>query len=75
MFDIVARRFFGSANERYMKRIQPLVTAINAAEPEVEKLSDADLRGRTDWLRKRYEDGESLDDLRDLKIRIFFPVI
>ncbi len=63
MFDTVARRVFGSANERFVKRIQPLVNAINAAEPEVEKLSDAELRARTEWLRKRYEDGESLDDL------------
>ncbi len=63
MFDNLARRIFGSANERYVNRIQPLVDAINAVEPEVEKLSDDDLRARTGWLRRRHEEGESLDDL------------
>jgi len=63
MFDVLAKRLFGSANERYIKRMQPLVEAINAAEPEIEKLSDDELRARTDWLRGRHRDGESLDDL------------
>jgi preprotein translocase subunit SecA len=59
----LARSFFGSANERYVKRLQPLVDAINEIEPEIEKLSDDDLRARTDWLRGRLKDGEDLDDL------------
>jgi len=59
----IARNFFGSANERYVKRLQPLIDAINEVEPEIEKLSDADLRARTDWLKGRLKDGESLDDL------------
>jgi len=59
----LARSIFGSANERYVNRLQPLVDAINEIEPEIEKLSDADLRARTDWLKGRLKDGESLDDL------------
>ncbi|MEJ2120954.1 MAG: preprotein translocase subunit SecA [Alphaproteobacteria bacterium] len=59
----LARSFFGSANERYVKRLQPQVDAINEIEPEIEKLSDEDLRARTAWLKGRLKDGESLDDL------------
>ncbi len=59
----LAKRFFGSANERYMKSLAPIVQAINGLEPEVAALGDADLTARTDWLRERYQDGESLDDL------------
>jgi preprotein translocase subunit SecA len=59
----LARSIFGSANERYVKRLQPLVDAINEIEPEIEKLSDADLRARTEWLKGRLNAGESLDDL------------
>ncbi|MBE9553275.1 MAG: preprotein translocase subunit SecA, partial [Proteobacteria bacterium] len=54
---------FGSANERILKSHSGTVDAINAAEPELEALSDDELRARTDWLRKRCEDGESVDDL------------
>ncbi len=56
-------RMFGNANERYLKRLQKTVAAINALEPELEKLADEELRARTDWLRKRHAEGESLDDL------------
>ena len=54
---------FGSANERILKSHSGTVDAINAAEPELEALSDDEVRARTDWLRKRCEDGESVDDL------------
>ena len=55
--------FFGSANERVLRRLSKLVTAVNALEPELEALSDDELRARTDWLRGRYGDGETIDDL------------
>ncbi len=54
---------FGSSNDRILAGFKKTVDAINAAEPELEALSDDDLRARTDWLRKRCEDGEPLDDL------------
>ncbi|MBO6949994.1 MAG: preprotein translocase subunit SecA [Rhodospirillales bacterium] len=59
----LAKRLFGSANDRYVKTLQGTVDAINAKEAEVETLSDDDLKGRTDWLRGRLNDGESLDDI------------
>ncbi len=63
MFGAIARRLFGSANQRYLKRLRSHVHAINALEPELEALSDDDLRARTPWLRGRAEAGEPLDTL------------
>jgi preprotein translocase subunit SecA len=57
------RGLFGSSNDRILAGFKKTVDAINAAEPDLEALSDDELRARTDWLRKRCEDGESLDDL------------
>jgi preprotein translocase subunit SecA len=50
-------------NEREVKRHLAVAQAINALEPELEKLDDAGLRARSDELRKRAQDGEDLDDL------------
>ena len=63
MLDAIARRIFGSANERYLKRMEGQVDAIGALEPTLEALSDQALQGRTAWLRARANDGEPLDDL------------
>ncbi len=56
-------RMFGNANERFLKRLTKTVAAINALEPELEKLADEELRARTEWLKKRHADGAALDDL------------
>ena len=63
MLEAIAKRMFGSANERYLRKLQPTVDAINALEPEVESLSDNDLKARTPWLKKRLGNGEDIDDL------------
>jgi preprotein translocase subunit SecA len=63
MFGAIARRVFGSANERFLKGLKKQVHAINALEEELEGLDDEDLRARTPWLRERLEAGESLDNL------------
>ncbi|HYP29247.1 MAG TPA: preprotein translocase subunit SecA [Blastocatellia bacterium] len=52
IFNKVATKVFGSANERLIKRLWPLVHEINALEPEVEKLSDEELRARTEKFRE-----------------------
>ena len=51
------------SNEKELKRLQPLVARINSLEPDFEKLSDAELRGKTDEFKARLRDGESLDKL------------
>lgn len=63
MLQNLAKRLFGSANDRYVKTLQKSVDAINALEPQMEALSDDELKGQTDLLRGRIEAGESLDDL------------
>ncbi len=63
MLDGLARRLFGSANDREIKRLLDGVAKINALEPEFEKLSDDALRARTDMFRERLAAGEDLGDL------------
>src|ERR1051326_7872078 len=63
MFGALARRLFGSANDRYIKSLGSLVAQINELEPELEKLSDEALRARTAEFRQRLDDGTELDDL------------
>ena len=63
MIGALAKKLFGSANERFLKPLHKHVDAINALEPELEKLSDEELAARTPWLKGRLEAGEELDDL------------
>ncbi len=63
MLGAIARKLFGSANDRRVRGYQPKVAAINALEPEVAALSDEALRARTDAFRKQLAEGTDLDDL------------
>ena len=63
MFGAIARKLFGTANSRVVKKLQKVVPVINGLEPQVVGLSDADLQARTDWLRQRLGNGESHDDI------------
>ena len=63
MIGALARRLFGSANDRYVKALNKEVAAINALEPQLEALDDAALKARTDWFRQRLAAGETVDDL------------
>ncbi|NVO55981.1 preprotein translocase subunit SecA [Rhodobacteraceae bacterium B1Z28] len=59
----LAKKVFGTPNDRKIKATRPLIEKINALEPEFEKLSDEGLIEKTAELRKRALDGENLDDL------------
>jgi len=59
----LAKKVFGTPNDRKIKATRPLIEKINTLEPEFEKLSDDGLIEKTEELRKRALDGESLDDL------------
>jgi preprotein translocase subunit SecA len=63
IIDSLLAKVIGTQNERELKRVRPLIAAINAREPEVQALSDDALRGRTAELRQRAANGESLEDL------------
>ncbi len=56
-------KMFGSRNERLLKRMQATVQRIGALEAELEKLSDEDLRGKTEEFRRRLNEGHTLDDI------------
>jgi preprotein translocase subunit SecA len=56
-------RLFGSRNERLLKQYRHNVAAINALEPVLAKLSDAELQAKTGELRKRVTDGATLDEI------------
>ncbi|WP_417320802.1 preprotein translocase subunit SecA [Emcibacter sp.] len=59
----IARKIFGSSNDRYVKSLKPRIEAINALEESISSLSDEDLRGKTAEFRARLEDGATLDSL------------
>jgi len=63
MLSALAKTLFGSENDRVLKRMQASVDAINALEPELEKLSDEELAARTPWLQELIQNGQTLDDL------------
>jgi preprotein translocase subunit SecA len=63
MIGVIARKLFGSSNERRIKSYLPRVAAINALEKELEGLSDEALRARTDEFRQQVAAGTSLDDI------------
>ena len=62
-FGKLAKKLFGDANERALKSYDARIAEINALEDEFEKLSDSDLQAKTPEFRKRFKDGETLDDL------------
>ena len=59
----IIEKIFGTHSENELKRIYPIVDRIEALGPEMEALSDEELRGKTREFKKRLEDGETLDDI------------
>ena len=56
-------KVFGTRSQREVKRIMPLVEKIESLRPEMQKLSDEELKNKTREFKKRLEEGETLDDL------------
>ncbi len=63
MLGKIARKIFGSANDRFVKKLYKTVNKINALEPDFIKLSDEELKAKTDEYRTRLKNGETLDDI------------
>lgn len=59
----IAKKVFGTANDRKVKAVRPLIDKINALEPEFEKLSDDEIKAKTEELSLRAQQGEDLDNL------------
>src|SRR6185369_7900146 len=63
MLDTLLAKVVGTQNDRELKRLRPVVAEINALEPAIKALTDAQLRGKTAEFRQRLASGETLDDL------------
>lgn len=63
MLGKIAKTIFGSANDRFIKKQYKLVQKINALEADISKLSDEELKNKTEEFRSRLKEGETLDDL------------
>ena len=63
MLGSIAKALFGSSNDRYVKSLDKIVRQINAFEPDLETLSDAELAAQTDKFRRQIADGKTLDEL------------
>ena len=59
----LSEKLFGTHSQRELKRIYPIVDKIEEMRPQMLALSDDELKGKTEEFKKRYKDGESLDDL------------
>ncbi|HID56452.1 TPA: preprotein translocase subunit SecA, partial [Candidatus Poribacteria bacterium] len=56
-------KIIGSKNDRVLKKLWPIVERVNALEPQIKKLTDDELRKKTDEFKERLKRGETLDDL------------
>jgi len=63
MINFILKRIFGTQNTRTLKLIWPLVEQVNVLEPGIQKMTDAELRAKTDEFRKRLVEGQTLDDI------------
>src|SRR5260370_1318716 len=63
MLDAVLAKIFGTRNEREIKRMRPMIAAINDLEPQMQVLSDAEMAAKTVEFRERLAQGATLDDL------------
>ncbi|MBV7259784.1 preprotein translocase subunit SecA [Erythrobacter crassostreae] len=79
MFESLMKSVFGSSNDRYIKSVGKIVNEINALEPQLQALSDDELRGQTDKFRGLLDAGSTLDDImpeafatiREASVRVF----
>ena len=62
MFEML-KKIIGSKNERELKRLTPLLEEVNAFEPDLRKMSDADLKAKTPHFREKLAGGAALDDI------------
>lgn len=63
MIGLVLEKIFGTQNLRTLNKVWPIVHQVSALEPQMKKLSDAELRAKTDEFRKRLKDGQTLDQI------------
>ena len=57
------KKIFGTYSEKEVKRVMPIVDKINSLEPEMEKLTDKELAGKTEYFKEQLKEGKTLDDI------------
>jgi len=63
MWKWILTKIFGTKNERDLKKLQPYVVAINALEPQIQKLTDAQLQAKTAEFKEKLRQGATVDDI------------
>lgn len=63
MIKRAAEKIFGTQNERDLKKLQPIVHAVNELEPAIKQLSDAELASKTAEFKEKLSQGAPLDDI------------
>ncbi len=63
MYKWISRKLFGTDNDRTLKRIRPIVSAVNELEPRIQPLSDAQLMAKTAEFREKLSQGATIDDI------------
>ena len=56
-------KIFGTYSEKEVKRVMPIIDKINSLEPEMEKLTDKELAGKTEYFKEQLSNGKTLDDI------------
>ena len=59
----ILNKIFKSYSEKEVKRLKPIIEKINGLEDEISKLSDSELRGKTNYFKQQLKDGKTLDDI------------
>ena len=59
----ILNKIFKSYSEKEVKRLKPIIEKINSLEDEISKLSDSELRGKTNYFKQQLKDGKTLDDI------------
>ena len=59
----ILKKIFKTYSEKEVKRVMPIVQKINSLEEEISKLSDKELRGKTEYFKKQLQEGKTLDDI------------
>jgi preprotein translocase subunit SecA len=63
MLGVIAKKLFGSKNDRELKKLEPIVRQINELEPTMQSLSDEEMKAKTEEFKERLASEESVDDL------------
>ncbi|MSR77915.1 MAG: preprotein translocase subunit SecA [Candidatus Omnitrophica bacterium] len=63
MIQFILQKAFGTQNSRTLKKVWPAVLQVTALEPQMQKLTDGELRAKTDEFKKRLADGQTLDQI------------